>query len=264
MQADDLAKRSIERLVRFALACGDEGDRRWEAIRALQDRGSREVIHAAEQLCVSAEPKERCLGADILAQGQSRPKTFHEEAVTALLRMLEREADPAVLSSIAMALGHRRDARAVQPLATLRSHPNPDVRYSVVLGLLTHEDEHAVRALIELSTDEDSDVRDWATFGLGTQVSVDSPALREALVQRLTDPDPDTRAEAIVGLARRQDERAVPALVAAIDAGWEGSLVREAVEALPNPDALKALSRSIGKLSDEARAWAEALLADGR
>lgn len=264
MQSDDLAKRSTDSLVSVALQCESDDHRRWDAIQVLQDRGSREVFDVAARLCTSPKPADRCLGADLLAQGRSRSKTLHEEAVTVLLQMLERETDPNVLHSIAMALGHRKDSRAIAPLAELRSHPNPDVRCGVVFGILGHEDKRAVQTLIELSADDDSDVRDWATFGLGTQVSSDTPAIRDALVARLTDSDPNTRAEAIVGLARRHDERMVPALVEDIHDGWEGSLIREAVEASRHPEVLRALADVREQLSDEARAWAEDILSDAR
>lgn len=61
----------------------------------------------------------------------------------------------------------------------------------------------AVTTLMQLTSDEDADVRDWATFGLGTEVKVDGAAVRQCLLDRLDDPDEDTRAEAVAGLARR-------------------------------------------------------------
>jgi HEAT repeat protein len=260
MQPDDLVEQSTAWLVNFALNRDDDDHQRWAAIRALQDRGTREVFEAARELCAGVEPHERCLGVDILAQGQSWVKTFHDEAVTLLLQVLEREDEPRVLSSIGMALDHRHDRRAVEPLAALRNHPDAGVRYSVVHGLLRHQDDQAVQALIELSDDEASDVRDWATFGLCVLLDIDTPALREALVRRLADADPDTRGEAMVGLARRHDNRVVPALVEALQAGWDGSLVREAVEEFRHPEVLNALSRSKDQLGEQARAWADALL----
>jgi HEAT repeat protein len=63
----------------------------------------------------------------------------------------------------------------------------------------------------------DDDFRDWATFGLGVQGDMDSVEIREALVRRLNDPDEDVREEAMVGLAKRKDERAVPALLPALE-----------------------------------------------
>jgi len=60
--------------------------------------------------------------------------------------------------------------------------------------------------------DEDEEVRDWATFGLGTQGTSDSPEIRQALLQRLNDPSQDVQEEAMSGLCRRLDERVLPAL----------------------------------------------------
>jgi HEAT repeat protein len=55
-------------------------------------------------------------------------------------------------------------------------------------------------------------VRDWSVFGLGVQGSVDSPEIREALLERLSDPNEDVREEAAVGLGKRQDLRLLPTL----------------------------------------------------
>src|SRR5205814_7161779 len=126
------------------------------------------------------------------------------------LELLETDQDVQVLSAACIALGHLHDPRAVEPLVRLKDHPSEDVRYGVVFGLSGQHDDLAIATLIELSADQDSDVRDWATFELGTILDidgVDTPPLREALPARLSDPDDDTRAEALAGLARRKDER---------------------------------------------------------
>src|SRR5581483_4385690 len=107
-------------------------------------------------------------------------------------------------------------------------HPDERVRFGVVFGLLGQEDERTIRALIDLSTDLDIDVRDWATFGLGSMSEVDTPALREALVARLDDEEGDVRGEAMVGLARRHDQRMIEPLLTDLEAGWFGSLSMEA------------------------------------
>ena len=57
------------------------------------------------------------------------------------------------------------------------------------------------------------DCRNWATFALGALSELDSPAIREALAARLADADDEVRGEAIGGLAKRQDERAVDAIL---------------------------------------------------
>jgi HEAT repeat protein len=132
-----------------------------------------------------------------------------------LLRLLEEDDEPAVLSSAAIGLGHLHDERAIDRLTKLAGHASPDVRRAVVHGLMGHDDDRAVRALVVLSEDEDPAVRDWATFSLGIQIDRDTPEVREALAARLDDEDANTRDEAIRGLAQRGDARAIePALAA--------------------------------------------------
>ncbi|MGW0576643.1 HEAT repeat domain-containing protein [Streptomyces sp. NPDC002920] len=89
-------------------------------------------------------------------------------------------------------------------------------RAEAACGLATavtgREDDPAVGALIRLTQDAAPDVRDQATFAPGTPAPTDGPAVRAAPRARLDDSDPDTREEAVRGLALRRDPRAVPLL----------------------------------------------------
>jgi HEAT repeat protein len=149
------------------------------------------------------------LGTAILGQLGIPKRVFSEESLAFLLPLLRAETDTDVLRDVCVALGHIHNRKAIGPVARLRKHPHEDVRYGVVHGLLRYKDKRAISALIELSRDTDEDVRDWATFGLGSMIDTDTEEIREALSNRLADEDSDTRHEAIVGLARRQDERAL-------------------------------------------------------
>jgi hypothetical protein len=53
-------------------------------------------------------------------------------------------------------------------------------------------------ALVTLSRDEDSKVRDWACFGL-SQIDVDTPTVREALILRLNQMSSVYRCQSRVG-----------------------------------------------------------------
>jgi HEAT repeat protein len=85
-----------------------------------------------------------------------------------------------------------------------------------VFALGGRSDSVAVEALIRLTTHNDAIVRDWATFGLGAKGKLDTPEIREALHRRLNDDDPIIRYEAICGLVRCGDLRAIDPLIAAL------------------------------------------------
>jgi HEAT repeat protein len=138
--------------------------------------------------------------------------------------MLEREQDPGALSAILFALSHNKAPKAIKYVSRFRRHPDPEVRRGVVFALLGYEDQTAHGVLIELTRDRDVEVRDWATFGIGTQCEADTPAIRDALADRLADSDDVTRCEALVGLARRRDPRALT--------GLQKELARESVDTL--------------------------------
>ena len=226
----DLAHISIDELYALARSAEDE-EAYWAVVSELHTRVNDHTFRIADVLCDSLAVGERCLGADVLGQlgaveGQTAAEgPFAPAAGRVLLRLLEDDDEPAVLSSAAIGLGHLHDERAIDRLGALASHASPEVRRAVVHGLMGHDDDRAVRALVLLSGDSDPSVRDWATFALGVQIERDTPDVREALAARLGDEDANTRDEAIRGLAVRGDARAVePALAADVSPAIEEAI----------------------------------------
>jgi HEAT repeat protein len=229
-----------------ALALPAESHERWDQVVALHKRGDQATFSAAADLVDSPDPITRTLAVDVLAQLGAEPnvgveqRRFAAPAAQMLLDHLPAEDNAEVLVSIGMAFGHLRDRRCIPALRGLRDHRDPRVRYAVVFGLSGIDDDLAVQTLIELSADVDPHVRDWATFGLGTQIDRDDPAVRDALMARLEDPDKDTRGEAIRGLATRGDSRAIPQLLHELNPATEHpgpSVVEEALLALTSKTA---------------------------
>ena len=70
--------------------------------------------------------------------------------------------------------------------------------------------------MLKLTADTDEDVRDWAAFGIGVLGDIDSPEVRDALAACLQDANEEVREEAMVGLAKRKDQRVLPALRSAL------------------------------------------------
>jgi hypothetical protein len=90
-------------------------------------------------------------------------------------------------------------------------------------------------ALMCLMQDVSDEVRDWATFGLGSQLTVDTSGVRAALFERASDSNEDVRDEAIVGLALRRDRRALGLVQAELATDHVGPLIWEAAEHLADP-----------------------------
>ena len=212
-----------------------DGDLAWDAVCALHWRGTWEVLERAIRLGQSACVVERRVGASILGQVGVPDRTFPGECISTLLSMLEDEKDHDVLEAILVALSHLRAPEVIVPASRFRHHADPDVRQGVVLALTGYEEEQALGVLIELTSDPKALVRDWATFALGSQVEVDTPQLREALFERLSDEDEDTRAEAIIGLAHRGDRRIVPILSEEFASGSVRTVAVEAAALIGDP-----------------------------
>ncbi|RUO88140.1 hypothetical protein D7Y11_36950 [Corallococcus sp. AB018] len=227
--------RSVPELIALALQGDEEDETAWEAIRTLRELGSNEVFEAAVKLLHSPSSRERGRGADILAQlGSPKPgPELVTRCADEVLSALAKEQDAAVLDSMATALGHLGDARAVPALLPLKNHPDENVRMGVVMGMMPHRDPVAIQTLIELSRDSDEDVRNWATFSLGSQAEdVDTPELRDALFDRLTETDLELRGEALVGLALRKDPRVLEPLRRELEGSEVIVLAVEAAQAL--------------------------------
>jgi HEAT repeat protein len=118
-------------------------------------------------------------------------------------------------------------------LRNLQSHPESEIRFNVACALGSFpNDLLSLEALLRLMEDDDEDVRDWATFGVGVLGDSDSPQIREAMFHALNDSNEDVREEALVGLAKRHEMRALAFLLQLLDAGHVSMRVIEAAYTL--------------------------------
>lgn len=194
----------------------------WNAVSTLRLNGNLEIFEIAAEWLGSDEPLRRARAASILCQLRSpkneamelEPEWLFRDATFALLvEMLNSESNVMVLSSAIAALGHLYNEDGIPIIVKYKDHPHYDVRFSVAcaLGCFPNAPQ-SVATLVLLTRDEDSDVRDWSVFGLGVLGDTDSPEIREALLERLLDPDEDVREEAAVGLGKPKDPRLLPVL----------------------------------------------------
>jgi HEAT repeat protein len=222
----------------------------WDALLVIQRRGGRHEFEAGRRLTESTDHVDREIGVDLLAQLGAGDRVFQDEVVSILIRLLD-DPDLDVIKAAAVGLGHRGDPRAIEHLVPLSRHPDERVRYGVTFGLLTHDDPRAISALLQLSADPDPDTRNWAMFGLGTQIDTDTAAIRDALARGVSDSDSEVRGEALVGLARRHDGRAMEALPRELGRDDVGILALEAAEILADPALLPHLERLLASLTPD-------------
>jgi HEAT repeat protein len=213
----------------------------WDYVVALHFRPEEAVFQAARAWCLSSDAALRSLGADVLAQLGVWERPFREQSLPILWPLLD---DPSVdvLCSTLHALHYLDIAGAEPRLLPLLGHESADVRYGLAVALLTIESDLAVNMLIHLSEDSDTDVRNWATFGLGSQIDMDSEEIRDALLRRVADLDNETRGEAFVGLARRRDKRVVVPLLVELSSDCVGTLAVEAAKEIADPRLLDVLN----------------------
>jgi hypothetical protein len=91
-----------------------------------------------------------------------------------------------------------------------------------------------MRHLIAMTRDNDLSNRDWATMLL-SQEDADTPEIREALLAAVEDDDDVVRAEALLGIARRDTQLALPFALAALSGDQVSMAVFEAAEIIANP-----------------------------
>lgn len=102
-----------------------------------------------------------------------------------------------------------------------------------------------MQRLIALTRDDDLSNRDWATMLLASE-EADTPQIREALLSAANDTNDIVRAEALVGIARRDRALALPLTLLALSGEQVSMAVFEAAALIADP-----------ALADALRPWTE-------
>ena len=103
-------------------------------------------------------------------------------------------------------LGRAQDEAASLAIVPLTEHPDASVRLAVAQALPGGVESSTgtavvADALVRLSSDDADEVREWATFGLGTILSLAAREVRSALPARLDDTSAMVRDESTFSLA---------------------------------------------------------------
>lgn len=98
-----------------------------------------------------------------------------------------------------------------------------------------------VDAVIALTQDADASNRDWALLLLA-QSELDTPAVRAALIAGLDDAHPEARLEALIGVAMREPETALPHVTALLEEDSVDAMALEAAAYVASPTLLPMLN----------------------
>jgi HEAT repeat protein len=242
----ELAESSVADLVERALRSSFAGDdevgnqesiEAWDAIAALHKRADTETLEAGRHLLRSDDVWHRARGADVLGQLGLDARSFSDERFGALVTAVLAEKDVRALPPLIHAISHLHEPKSLPYLLPFIKNDSAAVRRAVAMALHTSWGQSAISALIDLMSDRSDSVRDWATFAFRTS-KVDSPEIRDALVQRLSDDDVTTRSEAICALAQRGDLRCLEQLRHDLnqDQTWDDCHIEAARILLARPD----------------------------
>ncbi|WP_299685546.1 hypothetical protein [uncultured Dokdonia sp.] len=144
-----------------------------------------------------------------------------------------------VLKSIFYGIGHNNEElsdKQISKLVTFQNVENIDVKHALISALSGVENIKAIETLIDFSKNKKSSIRNWATFGIGSLIDLDTTEIRNALWNRVTDNDFETKSEAIVGLANRKDKRIKDVISTELENGDYGTLLFEAILTIRDKD----------------------------
>ena len=136
------------------------------------------------------------------------------------------------LADLVSALSRLGEPALAEEIAPLAVHDDPEVRLAVAQGLdeLAAASPATVAALVALSRDAVDEVRSWATFALSGDHLAGLGGVADALAARLEDPSEEIRVEAVRGLARRGDARAIDAALDLAPQWSRNPIFRDAVD----------------------------------
>ncbi|MFN6300638.1 MAG: HEAT repeat domain-containing protein [Planctomycetota bacterium] len=212
-----------------------ESDELWDSVFALRKLASKRTLDRALDWSKRPEAFHRSIGVSILAQLGPDGKAFHEESTKVIHSMLSTETDDEVITSLISAVSFREMSQATPWLLALADHPSEDIRWRVAWALpipgINNPEifQASIQTLLKLMQDPEPKVREWATFSLSI-TDEDSPTIRRALLERLSDNDFETRSEAAVGLASRKEPAAIDLLIEHLGSDRVGQLYVEAAE----------------------------------
>jgi len=238
----------------------------WECVSELRKRPSNDVFTKAYELAKSNDDLQKTIGLDVLQQLGFEPRYNKKETLDLLFELLEVAQSNRVLVSIFYGIGHNNDELEdwqITKLVEFKNQTNTEVKHALISALSGLENSQAINVLIEFTKQKEPSIRNWATFGIGTQIDIDNTEIRNTLWNLVGDSDYDTKSEAIVGLAKRNDKKIKEVILAELQSDSFGTLLFDAILTLGDDDYLPILNDRLQHLKNEYneinRGWIHAL-----
>ena len=238
----------------------------WDDVSELRKRPNNDVFTKSFELAKSNDDLQKIIGLDILQQLGFEPRFNKKETLDLHFELLEVAQSNRVLVSIFHGIGHNNDELEdwqISKLVEFKNQTNTEVKHALISALSGIENLQAISALIEFTKQKEPSIRNWATFGIGTQIDTDNAEIRNALWNLVGDSDYDTKSEAIVGLAKRNDEKIKKVILAELQSDSFGTLLFDAILALGDDDYLPILNDKLQQVKNEDneinRGWIPAL-----
>ncbi len=220
----------------------------WDNISELRKRPNQEVFKKAYEFAKSDFDKQKIIGLDILQQLGFDPRYKKKETVELHFELLEEEQSDNVLKSIFHGIGHNNDElsdKQILKLLEFKNVKNTEVKHALISALLGIENTSTINVLIEFTKDKTASIRNWATFSIGSLTELDNTDIRNALWNRVNDPNFEIKSEAIVGLANRKDSRIKSIIIKELENGDYGILLFEAILIIKDQDFLPLLNKNL-------------------
>jgi hypothetical protein len=206
LTTDQLVDRALAEQV---AAATEDRDEDLGYLVALHERPERGTFDRAVQLASSASRDDRELGTRILKElGPWGDRTFKDEAVPFLRSRIALEKDPAVLAGLIVALAWQGDPIIRGEILRFVSDDRDPVRSAAIhnldhlMGATGEPPDDVLVALLQATRDAERSNRYSAVYDLANFTFCMELRIRDALRERVDDPDDLVREFAAAGLAR--------------------------------------------------------------
>lgn len=226
----------------------------WEYISILRSRSSEEVFIKCTELINSDSANHKKIGIDVLAQLGLPPRKFLKQTLKTYFHLLKVEENPEILMSVLYGISHNNENLSkskIHLLCSFAKNENKLIKEGLVAALIGIEDKLAIETIIKFSSDKINQIRNWATFDLGTLLTIDNEKIRTALWKRVNDKHQETRLEAIIGLANRKDQRINEIIIQELKAGEMGILLLEAVLEMKSKEFLPIMKKQMNLIQND-------------